>query len=154
MSDSEKYQPTITITKNKLSMAFSLITFMVGEVLFIEKAIACPVDVNKFPEINEDDFLSLKQKQLEILNKAEKVVLDEEESLLLYLLVDIVCRCFVGDANIFLEERAAQIMEIGKEEYKQVRHSYIHYAQSLITEINNKFDKSTKFIDARARLSN
>lgn len=126
---------------------------MVGEIVFIEQAIKSPVNLEQFPEVNESDFLDLKDKQLSILKEAEEVELDEEESLLLYLIVDVVCRCFVSDANTLLEERALTIMDIGPEEYNKVRHSYIHYAQDLLGEMNTKFSKSEKFKDLHDRLS-
>lgn len=134
-------------------MAFSLITFMIGEVVLIEKAIRCPLDTDKFQELNEEDFLNLKSHLLQILGDTEVVELDEFDSVLLYLLVDIACKCFVSDSNLILEQRANDIMEIPKEEYNQVRHSYIHYAQSLINEMNTKFEKSPAFINVRARLA-
>jgi hypothetical protein len=135
-------------------MAFSLISFMVGEVILIEKALVSPIDLKLFPEINPESFLDLKKKQFQILEEDSTAIeLNEEESLLLYLLVDIVCRCFVSEANLFLEKRANDVMSIDKEEYKAVRLSYIHFAENLISDINHKFEKSTKFADARDRLS-
>jgi len=44
-------------------------------------------------------------------------------------------------------------MEIGTEEYKQVSLSYIHYAQSLLQEMNQKFDGNPTFDDVHDKLS-
>ena len=67
MAEEKDIHPKITINRNKLSMAFSLISFMVGEIVVIEKAIRSPLDLDKFPELSEEDFLHLKAHQLEIL---------------------------------------------------------------------------------------
>ena len=83
----------------------------------------------------------------------DEIKLNVEESLLLYLIVDMVCKCFVSDANVVLRKKAKENMEIGIEEYKQVSLSYIHYAQSLLQEMNQKFDGNPTFDDVHDKLS-
>ncbi|MDA9563247.1 hypothetical protein N9R81_01070 [Flavobacteriales bacterium] len=142
----------ITIQKSKISQAFTLISFMVGELIF-DGTIESPVVVDKYPNLDQEHFHDLREKMMREIASKEEIELDVEESLLLYLIVDMVCKCFVGDANVILREKALENMEIGAEEYKQVSLSYIHYGQSLLQEMNTKFDGNPSFDDVHDKLS-
>lgn len=142
----------ITIEKNKVSQAFTLISFMVGELIF-DGTIDAPVEVSKYPNLDSDHFHDLRTKMMNDIATKDEISLTVEDSLLLYLIVDMVCKCFVSDANIILREKAQENMEIEAEEYKQVSLSYIHYAQSLLNEMNEKFDGNPTFDDVHDKLS-
>jgi len=142
----------ITIEKSKISQAFTLISFMVGELIF-DGTIEPPVKVSKYPNLDRDHFYELGTKMMGHIAMKDEIKLNVEESLLLYLIVDMVCKCFVSDANLVLREKAKENMEIGTEEYKQVSLSYIHYAQSLLQEMNQKFDGNPTFDDVHDKLS-
>ena len=142
----------ITIEKSKISQAFTMISFMVGELIF-DGTIKPPVKVSKYPNLDRDHFYELRTKMMGHIATKDEIKLNVEESLLLYLIVDMVCKCFVSDANVVLRKKAKENMEIGTEEYKQVSLSYIHYAQSLLQEMNQKFDGNPTFDDVHDKLS-
>ncbi|MBL4624697.1 MAG: hypothetical protein JKY42_06115 [Flavobacteriales bacterium] len=142
----------ITIQKTKISQAFTLISFMVGELIF-DGTVEAPVQVSRYPNLDKDHFHDLRAKMMSDLATKKEIMLDVEESLLLYLIVDMVCKCFVSDANVILREKAEENMEIDAEEYKQVSLSYIHYAQSLLNEMNEKFDGDPTFDDVHEKLN-
>jgi hypothetical protein len=141
----------ITIKNTKLSSAFTLITFLVGELL-ITKEIESPTRLENFPELDTTSFNNLKTYTMQNLNTKNEVNLSENQSVLLYLIVDTVCKCMVNETNLILEKRAMYFMEIDAEEYKQVRMSYLFYAQNFISEMNQKFEKSSLFQETRAKL--
>ena len=141
----KKLTPGVSIKKSNVSLAFTLITFMISDLIFIEKLIPLPFDLKSYDELDKEHFSHLKNKMLVTLQTKDAVHLSTKESILLYLLVDIACKCLVGDTNILLQEKARENMEIEEEEYHQVRRSYIHYAQSLIKEINENFEGNDLF---------
>lgn len=134
----------ITIQKSKISHAFALISFMVGELIF-ENSIEAPVNIENYAGLDSEHFRSLRIKMMHDLNTKNEVVLNIEESILLYLIVDMVCKCFVSETNIVLKEQAQQQMNIDEKEYSQVRLSYLHFAQSLLEEMNTKFGEVPEF---------
>ena len=125
---------------------------MVGELIF-DGTIEAPVDVSKYPNLDPEHFHQLRDKMMADINSKEETALNVEESLMLYLLVDMVCKCFVGDANAILRQKAQENMEIDADEYHKVSLSYIHYGQSLLNEMNEKFDGNPTFDDVHEKLN-
>ena len=136
----------ITIHPTSTGNAFSMISFMVGELVYIYKTIDPPVDITKYIGLNEKTFKNLQNKVLSALHSKEVVNLNFEESMLLYMVIDLSCKCLVDKINLSLKELAIPSLEISGEEYDKLRINYLRYAESFIQTINEKFEKNAAFV--------
>lgn len=135
----------LIIKKTKVSMAFSLITFMVGELIFVEESITPPVDISLYEGLNRQTFKTNSEKVLKILEDCEEIQLNMEESIFLYMIIDLACKCMVNDANESLQKFAMKNLDIGNKDYDKARMSYLQYAESLIKKMNMQFKSDVRF---------
>lgn len=145
-------EPGITVYHSQTSAAFMLIIFMVGDLLFVYKSLAPPVNLNIYNGFDEDNFNALKNKILKKQASGEFSHLNLTESIYLYMLLDVVCKCFVDDANETLKDLAINNVKISEEEYEIMRMNFLRYGQSLIGKMNEKFAANEIFRGALAKL--
>ena len=144
--------PGVSVFHSQTSNAFMLIAFMVGDLLLVDKTILAPVTLNFYAGLNEKSFVNLKNKILKNQSDGEFSHLTLGESIYLYMLVDLVCKCFVDDTNETLKSMASQNLKISEVEYEILRMNFLHYGQSLIEKMNEKFESNEVFCDFRTRL--
>jgi len=140
----------LTLKPSRVSQAFSLITFMVCELIFVEKSLPPPINLESYSNLNENDFNTVRDKVLNITDGEEVIELNIEESTRFYQLIDLTCKCMVNDEDDVLKDLAQKNIDIESDEYEKVRNNYLKYAQSLLDKMNKKFsgqkvfDKATK----------
>lgn len=139
-------QDGIILKKNQLSRAFLLIGFMVGDLYFLEKKISVPNSLGLPIDFSKKDYQALKKTAFVGFETQPLFSLSKKDSFRFYQLVDLVCKCFVSSANDTMRNMAFHNMKMEEEEYYQVRVSYIHYADKLLQEMNEKFKEETEFI--------
>ena len=142
----------LSIKQSRISQSFSLITFMVCELIFVEKSLSPPTNLKHYPDLSEDDFNTLRDKVLNITNRGEEVELDIKESIRFYQLIDLTCKCMVNDADDVLRDLAQKNIDIEADEYEKVRNNYLKYAQSLLDKMNKKFNGKKEFDKATKAL--
>lgn len=145
-------EPGVSVSHTRTSEAFMLIVFLIGDLLFVYKSVSLPVNPGIYNGLNEGSFVNLKNKILKNQAAGEFSHLSLQESIFLYMLVDIVCKSFVNEANETLKELAIQNVEISEEEYDILRMNFLRYGQSLIEKMNVKFSANEFFCQAMAKL--
>ena len=139
-------EPGITVYYSQTSAAFMLITFMVGDLLLVSKTLASPVNQDEYYDLDEKSFVGLKTKILQNQAKRQFSHLTMRESIRMYVLVDLVCKCFVDDANETLKTLAINNVNVSAEEYDQLRINFLRYGQSLVETMNKKFASNELFL--------
>lgn len=150
--EEEKTEPGITVYHSPTSAAFMLITFMVGDLLFLYKTVSFPVNLSIYKGLDSEKFNELKIKILRNQATGKYTYLNISESITMYMLVDLVCKCFVDDANETLKGLAIENVKVSEEEYEQLRINFLRYGQSLIEKMNEKFETNKIFTEALAGL--
>lgn len=145
-------EPGVSVSHTRTSEAFMLIVFMVGDLLLVHKSVSLPVDLGIYEGLNENSFVRLKNKILKNQAAGEFSHLTLQESVFLYMLVDIVCKSFVNDVNETLKNLAVQNVNISEEEYEILRMNFLRYGQSLVEKMNLKFAENEFFCNALAKL--
>lgn len=145
-------EPGITVYHSQTSAAFMLITFMVGDLLLVYKTLEAPINLNVYNGLDEKNFNGLKNKILKNQASGEFAHLNLIESIHMYMLVDMVCKCFVDEANETLKNLAIENVKVSEEEYEQLRINFLRYGQSLIEKMNEKFEKNEVFCKALGKL--
>ncbi len=145
-------EPGITVYHSQTSAAFMLITFMVGDLLLVYKTLSPPVDLNIYDGLDEKKFNALKNKVLKNQASGEFAHLNLNESIFMYMLVDMVCKCFVDEVNETLKKLAIENVKISEEEYEQLRINFLRYGQSLIEKMNEKFENNESFCEMQEKL--
>lgn len=145
-------KPGLTIYNTKTSTAFAMISFMVGELMYVYDSIEPPIDLSVYKELSTDSFNRLKVKIFKNHKSHELISLSLAESIQLYMLVDLACKCLVSDTNMELKNMAIESLDVDEEEYGQLRINYLRYAQSLIEKMNDKFKDNREFASATAAL--
>lgn len=145
-------EPGITVYHSQTSAAFMLITFMVGDLLLVYKTLSSPVSLEFYAGLDDKKFIELKNKVLKNQASGEFSHLNLQESISMYLLVDLVCKCFVDEANETLKELAIENVKVSETEYEQLRINFLRYGQSLVEKMNEKFEKNEFFCGAVAKL--
>lgn len=147
-------EPGVSVFHSKTGDAFMLIAFLVGDLIFINKIITPPVNPSVYDGLNETSFSSLKNKILDDRNERELTHLTLRESISLYMLIDVVCKCFVDDENEKLKALAVENVKIEEEEYNILRINFLRYGQSLIKKMNEKFSRNKIFSQALSKVKN
>lgn len=145
-------EPGVSVSHTRTSEAFMLIVFMVGDLLLIHKSVSLPVSLDIYEGLNENSFVKLKNKILKSQSAGEFSHLTLQESLYLYMLVDIACKSFVNDANEALKSLAIENVKISEEEYEILRMNFLRYGQSLIEKMNIRFAANEIFCSALTKL--
>ncbi len=145
-------EPGITVFYSQTSSAFMLITFLIGDLLFVNKSLSAPVNMNVYEEMNQKTFNDLKNKILKNQENGEITHLNLRESILMYMLVDASCKCFVDDMNETLKTLAIQNVKVTEEEYEKLRINFLRYGQSLVEKMNEKFQGNEIFKTALENL--
>lgn len=145
--------PGITLHASNVSRAFTLICFMVADVVFINKTINNPLRALKTVQITEKDFLKLKEKVLKILNEKGKINLSFKETLQYYILIDMVSRCFVTDKNLVLEAMAGENLDMSKKEYFDTRKSFLHFAEIIVAKMNEQYQEFSEFKELQKEMT-
>lgn len=144
----------ISVFHSKTSEAFMLIAFMIGDLIFVYRNIPAPVDLDLYSGLNEKSFVELKNKILQKQTDHEHSHLTLAESVFLYMLVDVVCKSFVDDANETLKKLGVQNLKITEEEYDILRINFLRYGQLMIEKMNQKFEKNDFFKQSLEKLKN
>lgn len=129
-----------------------LITFMIGDLLLVSKTLVSPAASNLLGELDEKNYGSVKDKILTNQARGEITYLSLRESVFLYLLVDMACKCFIDDTNETLKNLAVKNVKVSEEEYEQLRINFLRYGQFLIEIMNEKFQTYEIFRTAFERL--
>lgn len=148
MRQEEQHHPGISVSHSQISEAFMLIVFMVGDLLFVYNAISSPVSLHLYKGLDAQSYASLKNKILKNQSAGAHTHLSLDESIHLYMLVDIVCKNFVFDNNETLKKMAIENVSVSEEEYEILRINFLRYGQSLIEKMNEKFVNNPMFCDA------
>jgi hypothetical protein len=138
-------EPGITIFNNKTSLAFSLISFMVGELILIHKSVATPIDMSIYSKLNPDSFNLLRSSFFQKQDNEKYIHLNIEESIIMYMLIDLTCKCFVNETSTELEKLALSTLDIDSEDFSRLSQNYIKYGQKLIEKMNEKFNSNELF---------
>lgn len=142
----------IILKNTRVSIAFSLITFLVGDLIFVSGFINPSKTTSPDEKMESEEFHLLKKRIFDGLGEKKEILLDLDTSILFYRLIDVVCKCMVEDANDLLKELAEQNLDIVNEDYERVRNSYLKYAQLLIRKMNEEYKDNPGFMEVISRL--
>lgn len=139
-------EPGITVYQSNQSSAFALVTFLINDLFFLYDAFKPPVDLAIYKNLNLNKYNTLKMKVLSSQIKSQIVYLNLQESIHLYMLVDLTCKTLVSDLDVQLRELAKKNLELSEEQYGTITRLYLQFAEALINRMNIKFKDNELFV--------
>ncbi len=151
-SENTMHEPGISVFQSQTSEAFMLIAFMIGDLLIVNGALQGPKDFQLYKGLNKKSYSDLKRKIFQPRQAGEHSNLTINESIHLYMLVDIACKSFVDDTNETLKKLAIENVKISEDEFEILRMNFLRYGQLLIEKMNRKFEKNELFVQSKKNL--
>lgn len=147
-------EPGITVFQSSHSTGFALVTFLISDLFFVYDAFNPPVDLAVYKNLNLKEYNMLKKKVLSSQLKTEIVNLSLQESIYLYMLVDLCCKTLVSDLDVQLRELSKKNLKLTDEQYDNITRLYLQFAEALINRMNIKFKDNELFAFSLRELKN